>query len=160
MSIEDDMRKMNSDGYEQAYVEDKKFWEEEHKRNQEVEKEECNKFVEAYKQSQERVREFDKVQTEIPGLVERYMQDITEYLKSYSPNTPLHDIKTIATYCANRFTVSMADVLAARDKEWRRIVEKDNNRTCKEIDRMHRQVEEARMEVQRAFGDLNRARLR
>lgn len=56
----------------------------------------------------------------LSGLCERFMYDIQEYLEAKLEETVSEDvILEIAVHIANRFGVSVIDILNERDKEWR-----------------------------------------
>ena len=77
----------------------------------------------------------------IPGICERYMDDVEEYLKSKITGLEDYVYKEIATYCANRLTVTMADIIAERDREWsntlKRTARRDQVQRLKEIKAKH-----------------------
>ena len=58
----------------------------------------------------------------LSGLCERFMYDIQEYLETKLEETVSEDaILEISVHIANRFGVSVIDILNERDKEWRTI---------------------------------------
>lgn len=66
----------------------------------------------------------------LSGLCERFMYDIQEYLEVKLEETVSEDaILEITVHIANRFGVSVIDILNERDKEWRTAV---NRLMCKE----------------------------
>lgn len=66
----------------------------------------------------------------LSGLCERFMYDIQEYLEAKLEETVSEDvILEISVHIANRFGVSVIDILNERDKEWRTAV---NRLMCKE----------------------------
>lgn len=84
------------------------------------------------------IRERVKREQTIPGICERYMNDVEAYFKSYIPGLAEHEYKEMAAYCANRFTVAMSDVIAARDEEW-----KDSNRRyMREFEKKYKRTKE------------------
>ena len=64
-------------------------------------------------------------QESIPGIYERHMSDISEYLQAKFPQIGKDELMEAAGYISNRTFAVIADILAERDREW-------NN----EIDRM------------------------
>ena len=59
-------------------------------------------------------------ESSLNGLCERFMYDIQEYLDSKFQNIPAHVSQEVAVHIANRFGVSVVDILNERDREWRR----------------------------------------
>ncbi len=53
-----------------------------------------------------------------PGVFERYMNDICEYLCSKFPDKSLAEMQEVAGYIANRATVMASDLIMERDKHW------------------------------------------
>lgn len=59
-------------------------------------------------------------ESSLNGLCERFMYDIQEYLDLKFQNIPAHVSQEVAVHIANRFGVSVVDILNERDREWRR----------------------------------------
>lgn len=84
-----------------------------------------------------------KYEKSFPGITERFMYDVEEYLRSRIPiAVPDCDIKEMATYCANRFTVSMSDVLIDRDNEWKKLIDRERRQYDRVLRRTKRRESE------------------
>lgn len=80
--------------------------------------------MESIKSREMTSQKYGRHESDYPGICERYMNDIEEYLTSKITGLPVSVYKEIATYAANRFTVSMADIIRDRDMEWNGIMRK------------------------------------
>lgn len=69
---------------------------------------------------QEKIKKLLEARRSKPGITERFMMDVREYLAIKFPNVLLSDIEEAATCIGQRFIVSANDMLMERDREWRR----------------------------------------
>lgn len=58
--------------------------------------------------------------------VENFCNDVKIYISSLCPDLPEWAALQIAAYAANRFTVTMSDIIIERDKEYKNKIKTDN----------------------------------
>lgn len=72
----------------------------------------------------------------VPGIWERYLQDVGKYIESKYPEIPAHVRLDISAYVATRGTICVNDMLIERDREYKSQLRK----ACHNTERYYKQL--------------------
>lgn len=64
-------------------------------------------------------------------ICERFYEDVKTYLNSKLFGFPEHEIMEMAVFCANRMAVTANDLILERDREWRDMFSREENRNMR-----------------------------
>lgn len=76
-------------------------------------------LLESEELTKEAIQERRRANGSMQGICERYTNDVREYLMSKFPYISYCEAYEAAVFATDRFILSMYDVLAERDREWK-----------------------------------------
>lgn len=70
--------------------------------------------------------------------VENFCNDVKAYISSLCPDLPEWAALQIATYAANRLTVTMSNIIIERDKKWENKMKTDYSELYKTVEKVRK----------------------